>query len=114
MDKPSKIKIRILGKVYLIWFLRRIIPLMVIEIAALAFTLRIFAKNVFVSMALRNIGIAADRGYWGIIKYLISSFLQTHFIIQIVILIILGFGALLLRDILKSVFTYLNIKRKGS
>ncbi|TSC95743.1 MAG: hypothetical protein Athens071426_422 [Parcubacteria group bacterium Athens0714_26] len=106
-------KSRILWRVYLVWFFKRIAPLMVVQIVAIVLVFKIFAQNVFVSKVLQNIGIAANNGYWSVFKYLVLSFLQAHLIVQFSILLFLGFGALVIRDIIRSVLVRMVMKRKG-
>ena len=43
------LKNRILWRVYLVWFFRRIVPLIAIQAFAFLVFIKIFAKNVFVS-----------------------------------------------------------------
>lgn len=100
------IKKRILARVYISWFIKRVIPLIIIQALALAAALKLFAKNVFVSRVLQNASVAADSGYWVFSKYLLISFLNTRPIIQICILLGLGLGALLIRDFIRSLMTY--------
>jgi len=102
----ENIKKRILARIYIIWFIKRVIPLIIIQILALAVALKLFAKNVFVSKVLQNSSIAADSGYWIFSKYLAVSFLNTRPIIQICILLGLGISALLIRDFIRSMLTY--------
>lgn len=121
MDKTSfndnyinqPFKSRILWRVYLVWFFKRIVPLMLVQIAAIVLALKIFAQNVFVSKVLQNIGIAANGGYWSVFKYLVLSFMQAHLIVQFSILLFLGFGALVIRDVIRSILVRMAMKRKG-
>lgn len=88
------------------WFLRRIMPLVIFQVAAFILLFRIFAKNVFVSKVFRNATYAADFGYWSLLKYSLAAFLNTHLITQVSILLILGVVALLLRDLMRVLITY--------
>ncbi|MDD5547870.1 MAG: hypothetical protein PHN74_03205 [Candidatus Pacebacteria bacterium] len=110
--KNSMFKAKILGKVYFVWFFRRIVPLVLVQVAVAVFVIKIFAKNVFVSKVLHNVAIVSDSGYWEIFKYLINSFMATHFIIQLAILITLGLTALLIRDIVRAIFVYFVTMRQ--
>lgn len=102
----EKIKKRILARVYISWFIKRVIPLIIIQVLALAMALKLFAKNVFISRVLQNASVAADSGYLVFSKYLLISFLNTRPIIQTCILVGLGIGALLIRDFIRSLMTY--------
>ncbi|OGY62240.1 MAG: hypothetical protein A2745_02430 [Candidatus Harrisonbacteria bacterium RIFCSPHIGHO2_01_FULL_44_13] len=106
-------KYKILFKVYLIWFFRRILPLMVLQVLVLILALKIFAGQVFVAKVFENAAVTARAGYWDFFKYLVSAFFQTRPLIQVVILIMLGFGALILRDIGRALITYAGLKVPG-
>ena len=100
------LKNRVLWKVYVIWFFRRIVPLILLQIALLALVAQIFAKNVFVSKVLKNITLASETGYWTVVRYLFDSFLNSHPLTQVMILMGMGFFALILRDLIRSLLTY--------
>ncbi|MEK9170216.1 MAG: hypothetical protein AAB674_01055 [Patescibacteria group bacterium] len=102
----EKIKNKILVRVYILWFLKRVIPLIILQILILALALKIFANNVFVSSVLQNVSVAARSGYWEFLKYLSVAFLGTRPLIQVAILIGLGIGALIIRDVMRSFMTY--------
>ena len=97
---------RLFWRIYVIWFFRRIVPLVVIQIAFLALVLTLFADSVFISKVLENVGYVAGRGYWSALKYLVKAFLGTSFLVQLAILLVLGLGSLLIRDIGRSVLAY--------
>lgn len=99
---------RVFLKIYFIWFIRRILPLIALEVLVLGIAIRTFASKVFVGKVIENAALASDANYWSFFKYLGNAFLQTHFVIQIVILALLGVGALLLRDFAKTATTYLK------
>jgi len=100
------LKDRILWRIYVLWFLRRIAPLIVLQIAVFILVFRIFAKNVFISKVFRNAAYAADFGYWSLLKYSFAAFLNAHLITQVSILLILGVAALLLRDLMRVLVAY--------
>ncbi len=105
-------KNRILWKIYAIWFMRRILPLILGQIIVLIIALWVFARKVFVGKVLENATGAADANFWDFIKYILSAFLQTHTLVQIAILLGLGLGALIIRDIGRTLIAYLNTFRK--
>lgn len=93
-------------KIYLIWFFRRIVPLMILEIAVLLLALKAFAYKVFVGKVLENAAVSSNANYWDFFGYLAEAFFRANPLIQIVILILLGVGALLIRDLAKIGRTY--------
>jgi len=103
---------KILWKIYIIWFFRRILPLMIIELLIAVLALKIFAAKVFVARVLENAALASHADYWFFLKYLTMAFFKTNIIVQIVILVMFGIGALLLRDFGRLVKTYLAILKK--
>lgn len=100
------LKNRILWRIYLLWFLRRIMPLIVLQVAVFALVVRIFARSVYISMVFQNSAVVAASSYWAVLKYLFVSFLNTRPLIQAAILVILGVLSLLFRDLAKALFAY--------
>lgn len=107
------LKNRILWKVYFMWFLRRIVPLIVLQVAVFALAFRILANNVFVSRVFANAASVSERGYWDLLKYIISSFMNTNPITQVVLLIILGILSLLIRDVVRMMVAYQSMWIRG-
>jgi len=103
---------KILFKVYAIWFLRRIVPLMAIQIIFLVVALKLLASKVFFSKVIENAAIASGSNYWEFFKYLIEAFSQTGAVVQFSALLALGIGALVLRDLAKIVRNYLKTFKK--
>ena len=106
------LKNRILWKVYVLWFVRRIVPLMLLQVAVIVVSLKLFGDNVFVSKVLQNIGVVSGSGYWEVFKYLVAIFARTRLIVQAVVVLALGVVALLLRDVIRSIFTYRSLWRR--
>lgn len=95
-------------KIYFIWFVRRILPLMLLEVAVVALALKTFSSKVFVEKVLENAALNADSSYWEFFLYLVGAFLGTNILVQGVIIVLLALGALLLRDLAKISRTYLK------
>jgi len=102
------LKNKVLWRVYLMWFFRRIVPLMAIQIILLVVALRVFAAKVFVGKVLENAAIAADANLWEFFTYLLNAFLQTHIIVQVAVLVGLGLGALVIRDAGRMIGAYIG------
>ena len=112
MSLQDQFKNKLLWRVYLIWFMRRIVPLILLQVAILVLVVNLFAESVFLSKVLQNMGVTADGGYWALMKYLFATFFNTRPLVQIVILVGLGFVALLLRDLGRSLRTYKGMWKK--
>ena len=65
---------KILWKVYTIWFLRRIVPLMLVQIVFLVAVLKLLAGKIFLGKVLENAALAANSNYWEFFKYLLQAF----------------------------------------
>jgi len=100
----------ILFRVYVVWFFRRIVPLMALEVVAAAAFLKLFARAVFVERVLEN--AATGRvSLWGIVAYFFKAYLRTELVVQAAILLVLGLGALVLRDVGRALFIWLRTAR---
>ena len=103
---------RILFKVYSIWFLRRILPLIIGQVLFLVIVLRVLASRIFFGRVLENAALAAGSSYWEFFKYLLEAFSQTHLAVQLGIPLALGIGALALRDLGRAVINYIRTFQK--
>ena len=103
---------KLLWKIYAIWFLRRIVPLMLVEIVFLVAILKLLAGTIFFGKVMENAALASNASYLQFFKYILGTFLLPHIAVQLFTLLILGVGALLLRDLKRVVFNYLKTFRK--
>ncbi|MBI2024700.1 MAG: hypothetical protein HYT03_01225 [Candidatus Harrisonbacteria bacterium] len=103
---------KLLWKIYTIWFLRRILPLILIQVAVLIIVLKLLAGKIFLGKIIENASIASDSNIWEFAKYLLGAFLQTNIAVQIFIMLILSVGALILRDLGRAMFSYLKTFQK--
>jgi hypothetical protein len=106
MEKPELFKNKILWRVYVVWFLRRILPIVIGQLLLIALAVKVFAENVFVSRVLQNVSLVAESGYWAVVKYLALSLWATRPLTQLAILLIITILTLLIRDIGKSFLAY--------
>lgn len=104
-------KTKILWRVYVIWFFRRVLPLVLAQILIISLALKVFSKKVYLGRVLENAAVAADSNYWEFLKYLAYAFFSAHILIQIVIVLILALGTLLLRDAGRVIRTYIQTIR---
>ncbi len=103
---------KILWKVYTIWFLRRIVPLMLAQAFFLVIFLKLLADKIFFGKVMENAVLVSGSNYWKFFKYLLGAFFQTHVAVQLFVLLILGIGALLLRDFGRALVSYLKTFKK--
>ena len=112
MNGPThKLRLRIMKRIFGIWLLRHTFPLLVFELVVLFVTLSFFAKLIFVEKVVANALTAALGNPLKLFLYLISAFLGTALFTQIVILTVAAAIILILRDINRSLISYLTFKR---
>ncbi|MDP3729326.1 MAG: hypothetical protein Q8R26_01030 [bacterium] len=108
------LKNRVLWKIYFVWFVRRIIPLIIIQVGVVVVAIKLFGQKVFVSRIMaQSVVRVSEVGYWDVFTYLVGAFFKTHAVVQIIIILILGVGALIIRDIVKSILTYRSMHMRG-
>lgn len=77
---------RVMRRVYAIWFLKKAVPVLVLEVSLLIFALTQFAKHVFVANVLRN--IAASGTHPGpLTQFLFDAFVSASAIIELMIIL---------------------------
>jgi len=103
---------KLLWKIYTIWFLRRIVPLILVQIIFIVIFLKLIANQIFFGKVLENAALASDSNLWEFSQYLIGAFFQTHIAVQLSVLFLLGIGALFLRDTGKAVLSYFKTFQK--
>lgn len=100
------LKSRILWRVYILWFFRRIVPLMVLQVVLFSLAVKVFARYVFVSKVFQNAALVSGSSYLDVLKFIYKAFINTHPLTQVVLLIILGVVAILIRDLIRALLAY--------
>lgn len=109
MNKTLKGKI--LWKVYLAWFIKKILPLVVLEVLVIVGALYALAQFIFVERVVGNAFLNAASNPWQLMVFLFYAFLSTHWFTKVAIVIFLGLGALLLRDFGRVLASYRSTAR---
>src|SRR3989344_9475853 len=109
--KINNLKSKILWKVYTAWFLKRILPLVVLEVLVIVGALYALAQFVFVEQVVSNAFLNSASNPWRLVVFLSYAFLSTHWFTKIDIVLFLGLGALLLRDFGRTVASYRSTSR---
>lgn len=91
--------------------MRRIVPLMLVQVVFLVGILQLLASRIFLGQILENGRVAANSSYFEFFRYLTGAFFETHLLVQISLLVILGIGALLIRDFVRIVTGYIKTFR---
>lgn len=107
----ANLKFRIMKRVFGLWFLRSMVPLLVIEIIVAVLAIYLFAKFIFVAAVVNNALTAAFGNPFKLVVYLWKAFLGTRGEIQALIVAMALVGLLLLRDLNRSLISYLLLRR---
>lgn len=93
------LKTTIMRRVRVIWFARRVLPLLVLETVAVALVVQQLATNVFVNHVLQNAIIHTfSRSPVMMADFFFRAFLNTETLVQMLVLGSLVVGMLLARD----------------
>ncbi len=103
---------RIKRKIFSIWFVKYELPLLAGEVIVLFTAIAFIARFVFVERVISNTFVAGFGNPFKILMYLFGAFVATNFLIKAFILLFLGGILLFLRDINKSIVTYILMHRK--
>ena len=105
------LKSRILWKVYLNWFFKRILPLVVLEVLFLGTAAYLLAKYIFVGQIVNNTLLVIANNPLSAIYFLAWAFIKTHLLNKLIIIFLLSLGALFLRDFGRAVASYYSTAR---
>src|SRR3989344_6551801 len=106
MGKNDLFKKRIVWKIYFAWILKRVLPLFAAEILILTFAVYLFGRFLFVEQIVGNTLVVAARSPFSVFDYFISSFIKTSLLNKGVVIVVLSFGVLILRDIGRVLASY--------
>ncbi|MCL5017100.1 MAG: hypothetical protein M1155_00320 [Patescibacteria group bacterium] len=107
----AAIKNRIAWRVYLVWLFKRVIPLFFLELILLTVALWILGRLVFVREVFSNAFLASAQNPFVLAFYMFKAFLTTSLLKKIIILILLGFGVLIIRDVGRMLNSYITTLR---
>lgn len=107
----SALKAKILWRVYITWLFKRILPLLVLELAILVVAVYLLARFVFIEKVVSNTFLAASNSPLLIVSFMFSAFLYTTFLNQAIIVVLLSLGILLLRDFGRALVSYRSTSR---
>ncbi len=103
---------RIKRKIFSIWFLKYELPFLAAEVITLFIAILLIARFVFVEKVFSNVFLVALGNPWKFFTFILAAFIDTHVWTKAVILLLFAGGFLLLRDVNKSIITYVLMHRK--
>ena len=107
---PSRFRGEVLNKVYRVWLFRRLVPVLAIEIALLAFLLYEIGKRVFVERVIENAMKVFFVNPSGFVSFFISAFFHASRLVELVIIVFLIAGAFLIRHITQGILRFILVR----
>ncbi|TSC72906.1 MAG: hypothetical protein G01um101470_260 [Parcubacteria group bacterium Gr01-1014_70] len=99
----------------MIWFVRRVLPLLLVESAAVAISTRELAESVFFNHVLQNAVVHTfSRSPASLADFFFQAFLNTEIVVQLLVAGSLLVGIFLMRDALRTLRTLVSRQRNLS
>ncbi len=113
LEFSAKLRRNIMLRIYGIWLLRRLGPVLLFEVLFLILATHLFAGSVFIARVFQNAGGAASGGIFSFLSFAAAAVINARFEVQIEILIAVVFGVLFLWSVKRAIVSYEMIRRGG-
>ena len=110
LTQPSKFRGEILRKIYRIWLFRKLLPVLLFEIALFSATLYLLGRAVFVQSVFENAVKVLFQSPPRILSFAVNAFVNAQFATQILILVVAVFLALVLRSITQGILRLILVR----
>ena len=114
METAARIKNSIMIRVYGIWLLKRVLPIVIFEGLLLLIAARLFGDDVFVAAVVESLGNALKVGSWNVVSFVVSTLINSRFVVKMEILTGLLMIVFLIWSVGKAVVSYNLIRRNQS
>ncbi len=111
LDVHKNLKERVMKRVFGFWFLKSVIPLLVIEFGGIALALYLFARLVFIRQVVHNALGAALGNPYRFMGYLWGAFLHASFAVEGLMVILVVGLVLVLKNINRIIISYALMRR---
>ncbi len=102
---------KLMFKIYRVWFMRRVLPVVVFEVFSVILGAHLFSRSVYVVRVLQNTAAAVGGGKRHLISFLWSAFLSTRFEVKMEMAIAAVFAGLFLWSIKRAIVSYEVLRR---
>ena len=109
--ETSKLKRNIMLRIYGIWLIRRVAPVLFFEVLFMVLAAHLFGTSVFVARVLENAGNVLKGGIYNILKFAFLAVVNARLEVKFEILVALIMGALFLWSIKRAIVSYEMIRR---
>ena len=107
----TKTKQTVMRRVYAIWFMRSVAPLIALEVVVFFVAANVLASNVFVDKTISNALLATLGNPMSLVVYFLNAFAKTQFLTQTAIFLFALVGVSFMRDVARSIASYSLVKR---
>lgn len=111
LNQTSRLRGRLLSKIYKVWLVRRFLPVLVIEVVILSAVVYEISRVVFIRRVLENALNIPLRNPGGFISFFISAFAATHTSTKILTVLLIILVALLIRLITQGLLRLILVKK---
>lgn len=108
-DSP-KFKGEVLRQIYRVWLLRKLLPVLVIEIALFSFVLYQLGRIVFVQRVLENAFVILFSHPSGIFSFITATFLGTTFFVKVLSIGLVVLLAFFLRHLTQGILRFILVR----
>jgi hypothetical protein len=108
----TKLQKNIMLRVYGIWFLRRVLPVVIFELLFIALAINLFAESVFVAHVIENAAGVIKGNPVELFSFLWSAFWNARLEVKLEVATALLMGVLFLWSIKRAIVSYEIIRRK--
>lgn len=110
LTQTSKFRGEILRKIYRVWLIRRLLPVLFLEIIVLSVALYFLGRAVFVQRVLENAFNILFSNPSKIVFFGISAFINAAIATKVITLLVAVFLALVLRSITQGILRLLLVR----
>ena len=93
------------------WLVKRILPLLILELVFLILALFLLGKLVFVQKVFENAFLSSAQNPITVAIYLLKAFMSSSLLKKIIVLFLLSAGVLIMRDFGRVVVSFITTSR---
>ena len=108
----EKFKKRVMLRIFGIWLVRRVAPMLVFAFLFIALAVDLFAKSVFVAKVFENFAFAIKNNPSSVVTYPLTALWAARFSVKMELLTAAIMGFLVLWSVKRAIFSYEMIRRE--
>jgi hypothetical protein len=108
----DKLQKRIMLRVYGVWLLRRVLPVIVFEVLLIGLAVNLFAESVFIARVVENAANVLKGNGFSIVTFLWAAFWNSRLEVKLEIATAILMAVLFLWSIKRAIVSYEMIRRR--